>query len=116
LEGSLSEAIESTYQLFPGILERSANLLFALKIREFIEMVSSANKVRHNATPTTTTGKYAKTADSSNGMLVDGHENQNGTTTTPKTNGNSAKAAVSEEDMGELTVDEIKRILFLFND
>ncbi len=28
----------------------------------------------------------------------------------------SAKAAVSEEDMGELTVDEIKRILFLFND
>ena len=113
MEGSLSEAIESTYQLFPGILERNANLLFALKIREFIEMVSSANKVRHDATPTTK-GKYAKTADTSNGMLVDSHENQNGTTTTPKTNGNSAKAAVSEEDMGELTVDAIKRF-FLFN-
>lgn len=45
LNGELSKAIEMTYKLFPGILERNVNLLFALKIREFIEMIANANKV-----------------------------------------------------------------------
>lgn len=42
LNGSLGEAIELTYQLFPGILERNSNLLFALKVRQFIEMINQA--------------------------------------------------------------------------
>ena len=41
LNGQIGEAIELTYQLFPGILERNPNLLFALKVRKFIEMVSN---------------------------------------------------------------------------
>jgi hypothetical protein len=45
LSGHLSEAITLTHKLFPNILERNPNLLFALKIREFIEMISSVNRV-----------------------------------------------------------------------
>ena len=43
LNGQLGEAIDETYQLFPGILERNPNLLFALKVRQFIEMVANLN-------------------------------------------------------------------------
>ena len=43
LNGNLGEAIDLTYQLFPGILERNSNLLFALKVRQFIEMINSSN-------------------------------------------------------------------------
>ncbi len=108
MEGKLSEAIENTYQLFPGILEKNANLLFCLKIREFIEMVSSVNKIRQNtnSSNTTATVKYVKTDESNNGMVVDIHETQNGIATTPKTNGNASKVSANEEDMGEL----IKRL------
>lgn len=40
LAGNLSEAIETTQQLFPGLLERNQNLLFMLKVRQFIELVN----------------------------------------------------------------------------
>lgn len=40
LNGCIGEAVELTRQLFPGILEKNPNLLFALKIRQFIEMVN----------------------------------------------------------------------------
>jgi len=43
LNGNLGEAIDLTYQLFPGILERNSSLLFALKVRQFIEMINSSN-------------------------------------------------------------------------
>lgn len=43
LSGRVAEAIELTYQLFPGILEKNPNLLFALKIRQFIEMINDVN-------------------------------------------------------------------------
>jgi hypothetical protein len=48
LSGNLEEAIELTYQLFPGILERNKNLLFALKVRQFIEMINNANTSNTN--------------------------------------------------------------------
>jgi hypothetical protein len=48
LSGNLEEAIELTYQLFPGILERNKNLLFALKVRQFIEMINNANTSNNN--------------------------------------------------------------------
>lgn len=40
LAGHLSEAIETTQRLFPGLLERNQNLLFMLKVRQFIELVN----------------------------------------------------------------------------
>jgi hypothetical protein len=42
LNGQIAEAIQLTYKLFPGILENNSNLLFALKVRQFIEMINNA--------------------------------------------------------------------------
>lgn len=43
LGGRMGEAIEATQQLYPGLLERDANLLFMLKCRQFIEMVNGTD-------------------------------------------------------------------------
>jgi len=43
LAGRLGEAIELTDQLYPGLLERNANLLFMLKCRQFIEIVNGTD-------------------------------------------------------------------------
>ncbi|XP_041377161.1 ran-binding protein 9-like [Gigantopelta aegis] len=43
LAGRIGEAIEATQQLYPGLLERSPNLLFTLKCRQFIEMVNGTD-------------------------------------------------------------------------
>lgn len=43
LNGQISESIDLTRKLFPGILENNPNLLFALKIRQFIEMVNGCD-------------------------------------------------------------------------
>jgi len=43
LVGRLGEAIELTDQLYPGLLEHNANLLFMLKCRQFIEIVNGSD-------------------------------------------------------------------------
>ena len=43
LAGRMGEAIDTTHQLYPGLLERRANLLFMLKCRQFIEMVNGTD-------------------------------------------------------------------------
>uniref|UniRef100_A0A8C4XC27 RAN binding protein 9 n=1 Tax=Erpetoichthys calabaricus TaxID=27687 RepID=A0A8C4XC27_ERPCA len=43
LSGRMGEAIETTQQLYPGLLERNPNLLFMLKVRQFIEMVNGTD-------------------------------------------------------------------------
>lgn len=43
LAGRMGEAIETTQQLYPGLLERNLNLLFMLKCRQFIEMVNGTD-------------------------------------------------------------------------
>ncbi|XP_068197681.1 ran-binding protein 9 [Antennarius striatus] len=40
LSGRMGEAIETTQQLYPHLLERNPDLLFMLKVRQFIEMVN----------------------------------------------------------------------------
>lgn len=39
----MGEAIETTQQLYPSLLERNPNLLFTLKVRQFIEMVNGTD-------------------------------------------------------------------------
>jgi hypothetical protein len=39
----MGEAIETTQTLYPGLLESRPNLLFMLKVRQFIEMVGGAD-------------------------------------------------------------------------
>ncbi|KAK2708393.1 ran-binding protein 9-like [Artemia franciscana] len=43
LAGRISEAIETTQRLYSGILEKDHNLLFRLKVRQFIEMIAGAD-------------------------------------------------------------------------
>ena len=43
LAGRMGEAIETTQQLYPGLLERNTNLMFMLKCRQFIEMVNGSD-------------------------------------------------------------------------
>ncbi|XP_039261739.2 ran-binding protein 9-like [Styela clava] len=54
LAGHMAEAIEVTHQLFPGLLEKNLNLLFMLKVRQFIEMLNETecevrSMSRHNS-------------------------------------------------------------------
>ncbi|PVD20735.1 hypothetical protein C0Q70_18896 [Pomacea canaliculata] len=50
LAGRMGEAIETTQQLYPGLLERNPNLLFMLKCRQFVEMVNGTDsEVRGSA-------------------------------------------------------------------
>lgn len=39
----MGEAIELTSRLYPGLLERDSNLMFALKCRQFVEMVNGSD-------------------------------------------------------------------------
>uniref|UniRef100_A0A8C2BZV7 RAN binding protein 9 n=1 Tax=Cyprinus carpio TaxID=7962 RepID=A0A8C2BZV7_CYPCA len=43
LSGRMGEAIETTQQLYPSLLERNQDLLFMLKVRQFIEMVNGTD-------------------------------------------------------------------------
>ncbi|XP_078544114.1 ran-binding protein 9 isoform X1 [Lissotriton helveticus] len=43
LAGRMGEAIETTQQLYPTLLERNPNLFFTLKVRQFIEMVNGTD-------------------------------------------------------------------------
>lgn len=43
LTGKMSQAIEHTLHSYPGLLENNKNLWFALKCRQFIEMVNGAD-------------------------------------------------------------------------
>lgn len=43
LSGRISEAIEATQSLYPGLLDRNLDLLFILKCRQFIEMVTGCD-------------------------------------------------------------------------
>lgn len=84
LSGQIGQAIDLTYQLFPGILENNSNLLFALKVRQFIEMIHSA----HSDTSYNSTSMSQKAISTQN-MHVDSEcqSNQNSVNSyvTPKT-------------------------------
>jgi len=43
LDGRIGEAIATTTKLYPGLLRNNQDLLFRLKVRQFIEMVSGAD-------------------------------------------------------------------------
>lgn len=64
----MGEAIDVTNRLYPGLLDRDPNLLFALKCRQFVEMVNgSDSEVCPNGNPNQTsviqsTKAYAKSA------------------------------------------------------
>lgn len=50
LSGRMGEAIETTQTLYPTLLESRPNLLFLLKVRQFIEMVGGSDSEVRAAT------------------------------------------------------------------
>ena len=50
LMGRIGEAIETTDQFFPGLLAKNPNLLFLLKVRQFIEMINGTDSEVRNLT------------------------------------------------------------------
>ncbi|XP_071645012.1 ran-binding protein 9 isoform X3 [Temnothorax longispinosus] len=69
LSGRIGEAIDTTNRLYPGLLDRDPDLLFALKCRQFVEMVNgSDSEVCQNGNPNQTsviqsTKAYVKSAN-----------------------------------------------------
>lgn len=45
----MSEAINITNQLYPGLLESRPNLLFKLKCRQFVEMINGTDSEIHHS-------------------------------------------------------------------
>lgn len=84
LSGRMGEAIEMTQTLYPGLLERDQNLLFVLKCRQFVEMVSgndsevrpSAHSPRSspNVSPTHSYGG-GSLSTGTNGLVSNGVDN-----------------------------------------
>ncbi|XP_012233599.1 ran-binding protein 9 isoform X2 [Linepithema humile] len=69
LSGRMGEAIEVTSRLYPGLLEKDPDLLFALKCRQFVEMVNGSDSevCQSNGNPNQTsviqsTKAYTKSA------------------------------------------------------
>ena len=66
LSGRISEAIEATHSLYPGLLDRNLGLLFKLKCRQFIEMVSGCDsEVKPSAHSPTRSAKSSPCASPS---------------------------------------------------
>jgi len=51
LQGKIGEAIATTQHLYPAILRDNIDLLFRLKVRQFIEMVSGADTLEIDSKP-----------------------------------------------------------------
>lgn len=95
LNGRISEAINLTMQLYPGLLESRPNLLFTLKCRQFIEMINGSDAINTAHTSVIQSTKpYHSVTDMLNGVCKikedDGGESslngvQNGSSTEDKT-------------------------------
>ena len=51
LSGRISEAIDTTQNLYPGLFDRNKKLFFQLKCRQFIEMINSCDGEIKSASP-----------------------------------------------------------------
>lgn len=84
LAGRMGEAIETTQQLYPGLLERNLNLLFMLKCRQFIEMVNGTDtEVRGPAIRSPKSRHGSGSNRSSPNMSPVHHTNSNSQKNTP---------------------------------
>lgn len=83
LAGRMGEVIEMTQALYPGLLDRDQNLLFVLKCRQFVEMVSgndsevrpSAHSPRSSPNVSPSHSYGAASVSSSNGLVSNGVDN-----------------------------------------
>eukprot|EP00794_Sanderia_malayensis_P018744 gene18744-20633_t len=84
LAGRISEGIEATQSLYPGLLDRNLGLMFKLKCRQFIEMVSGCDsEVKPSAhSPTRSSSKPSPSASPARVIAHPGLSTQSSNSTT----------------------------------
>ncbi|KAH8292947.1 hypothetical protein KR018_001507, partial [Drosophila ironensis] len=110
LTGKMSQAIEHTLHSYPGLLENNKNLWFALKCRQFIEMINGADIEQANNKVTATTQtmptnqtsviQSTKAFKHSKGS-GNGNANSNSSNNQPQPQNNTAIPAVIKPQGGE---------------
>jgi len=106
LGGRIGEAISTTMQIYPGLLRNNVDLLFRLKVRQFIEMLAGADSLELES-KTESTGVIAggemeveaRNTDNSNENLSNGNDIKN-------SNGNCESANDSMELDGDQRMSE----------
>lgn len=101
----MGEAIDLTSRLYPGLLERDPNLLFALKCRQFVEMVNGSDsevcQTGNNVNQTSviqSTKAYVKSSTNSNVEEMNINNTLNGTSGQQFVNGQIEDDVDMEED------------------
>ncbi|XP_074115289.1 ran-binding protein M isoform X1 [Cotesia typhae] len=94
LAGRMGEAIKLTTELYPTLLDRDPNLMFALKCRQFVEMVngsdSEVNQTIGNSTSTTnTTTTTVNNSNTNTNTNINTNANTNNTYSITNTNTNT---------------------------
>ena len=89
LSGRISEAIDTTQNLYPGLFDRNKKLFFQLKCRQFIEMINSCDGEIKSASRQTTdvrrqTSNSGLSSNSSNINFSKLSSNSSSTTDTGK--------------------------------
>ncbi|XP_070513844.1 ran-binding protein 9 isoform X3 [Cardiocondyla obscurior] len=112
LSGRIGEAIDTTNRLYPGLLDRDPDLLFALKCRQFVEMVNgSDSEVCQNGNPNQTsviqsTKAYVKSANPT-GTVEEMNINNTINGTSPQFVNGQIEDDVEMEESGVTNVNEI---------
>lgn len=107
LAGRMGEAIELTSRLYPGLLERDPNLMFALKCRQFVEMVNGSDSEVYQSNDNQTsviqsTKAYAKPSTNGNVEEMNMNNAINGATTEQKFINGQIEDDVDMEDSSSI--------------
>lgn len=116
LAGRMGEAIELTSRLYPDLLEENPNLMFALKCRQFVEMVNgSDSEVCQSANENQTSviqSTKAYTKASANGIVDEMNLNNtiNGSTTNEQQQQFINGQIEDDVDMEENTINSVNGV------
>merc|ERR1719193_1125674 len=79
LSGRIGEAVSSVDTEYPGLMDRNPDLLFRLKVRQFIEMVNGTD-CKHSQCPSKTVNGESGSSGTCNGLGHNSLLNPNGAT------------------------------------
>ncbi|KAH8384175.1 hypothetical protein KR200_007153 [Drosophila serrata] len=103
LTGKMSQAIGHTLRSYPGLLENNKNLWFALKCRQFIEMINGADveNANNNNMPTNQTSVIQSTKAFKHSKSGNGNGNGNINQSSQQQPNNTATPAVIKPQVGD---------------
>ncbi|KAJ2938125.1 hypothetical protein O0L34_g3699 [Tuta absoluta] len=103
LAGRVGEAIEAVRRLYPGLLERDADLLFLLKCRQFVEMVNGSDAQVGDGAGAGGAGVAGGAGGASNGVSVSVISHTSRSSRAPNGEGHSKQTnGVSEDQPTEV--------------